>query len=354
MGDVYKGVHATIGSKVAIKILRASELRDGQARFLREAQVVNRIEHDGVVKVVDAGKLDNGRPFLVMELLDGESLAERHHRNPIPIGEVCAIVAKVLDALAAAHAVDVVHRDLKPQNVFLTKSGRVVVLDFGIAKLVDSAALRLTAAGMAVGTPAYMSPEQVRGKDTVGPASDIYACGVVLYELLCRRLPFGGTDVEIMNGHVQKRPPPPRAIRPEISAALSDLVLGALAKDPEKRFGSAVAMRDALRALEDKPEKRSKPRLSEQITLERPKLDKPEPQAKPAAPKQQPVAPKPKPAPAKQPAANRAKQPAANRAKQKREAKPSGSDDRSWVLPLALIGVVGFLILAWLLVRAPS
>jgi len=254
MGEVYKGVHATIGSKVAIKLLHATAARDRslQERFLLEAKAVNRIEHPGVVKVLDAGRTDHGRPFLVMELLDGSSLHELRRDGKLSLPQACRAVVDVLDALAAAHAAGVIHRDLKPANLFRTRDGRTVVLDFGVAKLMASdAPVRLTMTGSAVGTPHYMAPEQIRG-EPVTPAVDIYAAGVVLFELLCGRRPFDNTDDEsVMLGHLEKRPPPPRALEPAIPVAVQDVILAALAKDPAKRPPSAAAMRDALRAALD-------------------------------------------------------------------------------------------------------
>jgi len=254
MGEVYKGVHATIGSKVAIKLLHATAARDRslQERFLLEAKAVNRIEHPGVVKVLDAGRTDNGRPFLVMELLDGSSLHELCKAGNLSMPQACRAMVDVLDALAAAHAAGVIHRDLKPANLFRTRDGRTVVLDFGVAKLMATdAPVRLTMTGSAVGTPHYMAPEQIRGQP-VTPAVDIYAAGVVLFELLCGRRPFDNTDDEsVMLGHLEKRPPPPRALEPAIPIAVQDVILAALAKDPAKRPPTAAAMRDALRAALD-------------------------------------------------------------------------------------------------------
>jgi serine/threonine-protein kinase len=141
-----------------------------------------------------------------------------------------------------------VHRDLKPPNIFRTRNGRTVVLDFGVAKLLaPDAPVRLTVTGAAVGTPHYMAPEQIR--DAVGPSADIYAAGVVLYELLCNRLPFdGGNTVEIMHSHLEREPVSPRTLRGEIPQAVQDVVMKALAKDAGDRFPTAAAMRDALRA----------------------------------------------------------------------------------------------------------
>ena len=254
MGEVFKGVHETIGSKVAIKVLHATAARErsAQERFMLEAKAVNRIDHPGVVKVIDAGRLDNGRPFLVLELLDGHSLHELKKRGKLALDDACRAMIDVLDALAAAHAAGVIHRDLKPANVFRTRDGRTVVLDFGIAKLMDAnAPARLTLTGSAVGTPHYMAPEQIRGEQPT-PAFDIYAVGVMLFELLCGRRPFDNAGEQtVMQGHLERRPPPPRALEPSIPIAVQDIILKALAKDPARRFASAADMRDALRSALD-------------------------------------------------------------------------------------------------------
>ena len=249
MGAVYRGIHPSIGASVAIKVLHASCATDGDARerLLREAQLVNRIGSPGVAKVTDAGSLADGRPYLVMELLVGESLGQRLERIPRPpLRDTLRIMSDVLEILAAAHAARTIHRDLKPENVFLTVDDRVVILDFGVAKLLDPGnSAGLTSTGVAVGTPAYMAPEQIGG-GAVDPRTDVYAAGVVLYELLAGRRPFLGTDFEVLSAHIDRRPAPPRAWFPEIPIDLQDIALTALAKDPERRFQSVSAMRTAL------------------------------------------------------------------------------------------------------------
>ncbi len=253
MGTVYKAVHTEIGARVALKVLSASIAGDPSAvqRLLREAQLVNRIEHDGVVKVSDAGRLDDDRPYLVMQFVDGQPLSaligQGRRRS---LAETTRWGADLLDAVAAAHAVGVVHRDLKPSNVMLTRSGRIIVLDFGVAKLLaaDSPA-RLTVTGATIGTPEYMAPEQLRGQ-AVGPAADLYAVGAILFEMLCGRRPFlDGGPLGVIEGHVHRRPPPPRALRPETPMPLQEIILAALAKDPARRPASAAVMRDAVRAV---------------------------------------------------------------------------------------------------------
>jgi hypothetical protein len=296
MGDVYKAIHATIGSKVAIKVLHATSDPDSEERFLREAKAVNLIEHDGVVKVLDAGRLASGRPFLVMELLDGDALSELQKANALAPVDACLVMADVLDALSAAHAASVIHRDLKPANIFRTRSGRTVVLDFGIAKLLAAdGPARLTMSGSAIGTPAYMAPEQIGDRD-VGPPADLYAAGVVLFELLCGRLPFDGGTVDILNGHLERSPPPPRALRPELPAAISELLLRALEKEPAKRFPSAAAMRDALRlamtgALASSPRPGSAPVITERVSDATVDLAR---GGDPTAPQRPPVAQRPR------------------------------------------------------------
>src|SRR5262245_56021297 len=251
MGDVYRASQRKVGARVAVKILHATSASDPEAlrRFQIEAQAGNRIEHPGVIKVLDAGQLPDGRPYLVMPLLEGRSLADHLVANPrLPIDEACRIGIDVLDAVGAAHAKGFVHRDLKPPNVFLTTEGKVVVLDFGVAKLLASdSPARLTRTGVAIGTPYYMAPEQIK-EHGVGPASDVYSVGIVMFEMLCGRLPFDAESAfDVMAGHLQKRPPPPRALRPDIPIPIADVVLTALAKDPKRRFANAAAMRDALR-----------------------------------------------------------------------------------------------------------
>jgi len=307
MGEVYRASPRGGGARVAIKILHATAARDPDAvrRFQIEAQAGNQIEHPGVITVLDAGQLGDGRPFLVMPLLDGESLHDRLAASPRQsIAEACRIAIEVLDAIAAAHARGFIHRDLKPANIFLTADGGVVVLDFGVAKLMakDSPA-RLTRTGTAIGTPYYMAPEQIRERG-VGPPSDVYSIGVVLFEMLCGRRPFeGGSTFDVMAGHLERRPPPPRALRPEIPIAIADCVMAALAKTADRRFTNAGAMRDALRTasgLGPSPALRvSRPDLA--VTL----AAAPAPVVRTSQPELPAPAPDPEPAPAASPPAPR-------------------------------------------------
>lgn len=245
MGEVVLGVNPDIGARVAIKLLHATAAvgAGGLERFRIEARAANRIEHEGVVRIVDAGRLDNGRAFLVMELLEGASLATTLARTRLSSTRAIEIVDAILDIVTAAHAKHTVHRDLKPANVFVMSSGRVRVLDFGIAKLLDDAS-SVTRTGAMVGTPGYMAPEQIRG-GAVDGRTDLYAIGVILFELLTGARPFhGSTPFVVAQAHVtQPVPHLPAGFPP----ALDAVIARALAKTPEARFATASEMRAALR-----------------------------------------------------------------------------------------------------------
>ncbi|MDQ3339871.1 MAG: protein kinase [Myxococcota bacterium] len=253
MGRVYKGVHPTIGSRTAIKILsrECTDRRELVDRFFAEAKAVNLIRHESIVNVLDLATLPDGRPYIIMEYLDGAPLASiiEHAvatRTPLPLGGLARLAVEVLDALNAAHAKGIVHRDLKPDNIFVTPSGRPKVLDFGIAKLNDMATGSATRTGSLLGTPHYMSPEQAAGK-TVEHRADIYAMGVILFECVTGTKPFLAESLyELLRQHLEVPPPSPRSLRPELSSDLENVILTALAKSPDQRFGSAQAMSVAL------------------------------------------------------------------------------------------------------------
>jgi serine/threonine protein kinase len=254
MGRVYKGVHPQIGSRVAIKVLsrECSDRRDLVDRFFAEAKAVNLIRHESIVNVLDLSTLPDGRPYIVMEYLDGAPLAaivEQAQRGgtPLPIGGLARLVAEVLDALGAAHGKGIVHRDLKPDNIFVTPAGRAKVLDFGIAKL-QRAELggSATHTGSLLGTPHYMSPEQAAGR-AVDHRADLYAIGVILFECATLHKPFVADSLfELLRKHIETPPPSPRAIRRDMPQALEHIIYTALAKLPEQRFASAHAMSMAM------------------------------------------------------------------------------------------------------------
>jgi hypothetical protein len=252
MGRVYLAIQPAIGSRVAIKILSDQCARNPELleRFFAEARAVNLVHHESIVSVIDMAQLPDGRPFIVMEYVEGHTLAAIVRAGPVPLGGLIQVMTEVLSALAAAHAIGIVHRDLKPDNVLVTAEGHAKVLDFGIAKLAPELHQQLsprTRTGALLGTPQYMAPEQISGSGGVDPRTDVYAAGVVVYELATGRLPFAGeTLFDLMRAHLEQPPPPPRALRRDLPAALEQVILTALAKRPDDRFASAAAMAQAL------------------------------------------------------------------------------------------------------------
>jgi hypothetical protein len=250
MGRVYLAVQPEIGARVAIKVLRRESLEDAAVveRFFNEARAVNIIHHENIVDVIDLARMPDGAPYIVMEYLEGASLARVFKAGPVALGTLARLVGEVLAALAAAHAKGIVHRDLKPDNVFVSPGGHVRVLDFGIAKLVGEQGPTTTQTGALLGTPAYMAPEQARSQP-VDARADLYAVGVILYEGATGTLPFvAGNLFDLLELHVKAAPVAPRTHRPEIPAALEAVILRALAKEPADRFASATQMREALAA----------------------------------------------------------------------------------------------------------
>ena len=253
MGRVYKGVHPAIGSRVAIKLLTGELANDRELvdRFFSEARAVNLIRHEGIVNIVDLAYLADGRPYIVMGYLDGQPLARLLNEAPVPLGDLCTYAIQILGALGAAHGKGIIHRDLKPDTVVVSPSGRVKVLDFGIAKLTgDSGAISgkpgPTRTGSLLGTPYYMSPEQCLGKPIDGRA-DLYALGVILYEALTGRVPFKAEVLfELLRLQISEQPVPPRHLRPDVPESIERVVMRALEKDPGARYADAAAMAQAL------------------------------------------------------------------------------------------------------------
>ena len=252
MGEVWAGRDLLLDRAVAVKVLAGALAGDGRAaeRLRREARAAGRLEHPNIARVLDLGEHD-GRPYLVMELLEGESLAARIDRaGAMAPAEAARVVAAVADALEAAHQAGVVHRDVKPGNVFLTNAsltaaGEVKVLDFGIAAAAGDTAITT---GDLLGTAAYLAPERVLGHRAT-PAADIYALGVVLYELLAGHRPFAGdSDVELAMAHVNATPPPLSESAPATPPSLIAACHQALAKDPACRPSSAAEFARLVRA----------------------------------------------------------------------------------------------------------
>jgi serine/threonine-protein kinase len=251
MASVYRASNDVLGRKVAIKFLAPDLAQDAtqRQRFLREARATNRIRHEHIVDITDYG--DEGKlVYLVMELLEGEPLNHRIARGPIPPREAIELLMQVARALARAHEFEVIHRDLKPENIFLTvRDGHthIKLLDFGLAHVRNET--RLTAAGAVFGTPEYLSPEQARGAPNVGPAADLYALGVVFFEMLTGRLPFEGSTAELIVKHLRNAPPAPSQFNSAVPPEIDALVAKLLSKDPSQRHRDAYHLLEDLQAL---------------------------------------------------------------------------------------------------------
>ncbi|WP_242338018.1 serine/threonine-protein kinase [Anaeromyxobacter sp. SG66] len=252
MGTVYLAEHPVIGSRVAVKFLHEAMAADAQvvSRFYDEARAVNLIGHENIVGIYDLSVLPPGRFYYVMELLDGETLAERVRGGPLDPATALDVLLQLCDALQCAHERGVVHRDLKPENVFLVnRRGRrnfVKLVDFGIAKLRGARVAGRTEAGLIVGTPEYMAPEQCED-GPIDARTDVYALGVIAFELATGRLPFAGRSLAaLLLAHLEAVPPRPSELAP-VAPALERAILRALEKAPDARFADMAAFAAALR-----------------------------------------------------------------------------------------------------------
>ncbi|HEY0190814.1 MAG TPA: serine/threonine-protein kinase, partial [Kofleriaceae bacterium] len=250
MGAVYAVVHEEIGKRAALKVVHQRLLVPGfnSDRMMLEAKVVNQVGHPNIVDIFETGKLEDGRPYIVMERLDGRSLAARADEGKLLPDQVIAVLMQVCDALIAAHKTGVIHRDLKLDNVFLVDnaedpaSPKVKLLDWGIAKVLTTD-VKHTIEGQLVGTPQYLAPEQARGHE-VSPQTDVYSLGVMAYELFLEQLPFEAeTAAEVMAMHLRATPPPPSDLWPDIPQVLEDLLLAMLAKQAAHRPTVAEVVR---------------------------------------------------------------------------------------------------------------
>jgi eukaryotic-like serine/threonine-protein kinase len=245
MGTVYRAEHTLIGKAAAVKVLNAELCtnEDVVNRFLNEAKATTTIKHPGIVEVFDYGYMESGHAFLVMEFLEGMTLAKRcKMRGKIPEGEAAMLLRGVCSALSAAHAKGIIHRDLKPDNVFLAEDPdaptgeRPKLLDFGIAKLTEIGLAGATKEGAVMGTPTYMSPEQCRGTGEVDLRADLYSIGCMYYELVTGRPPFVGLGAgELIGAHLFVDPEPPRMHAPELSVETEQLIMSLIEKDPDNR-----------------------------------------------------------------------------------------------------------------------
>ncbi|MCA9712209.1 MAG: serine/threonine protein kinase [Myxococcales bacterium] len=263
MGQVYEGMDETLECKVAVKVLlrKLADEQKFRGRFLREARAASKVRHPNVVKITDFGEHTDGSVFFVMEYLEGRDLQQLlRAQQRLPWARARHILLQIVSAIGATHDRNIVHRDIKPANFFLVDARGhrdfIKLLDSGIAKLATEPseddkglALSLTGTGEVFGTAKYMAPEVAYG-ETKDPRIDIYAVGVVAYEMLTGRVPFEGSSVfEILKKHVDEPPRPLRAIDPGIPAEVEAMVLRALAKQPDERFGSMDELEAAISAL---------------------------------------------------------------------------------------------------------
>ena len=256
MGVVYLAEHPVIGRKVALKAIHPELSRNPEvvSRFVTEAKSVNQIGNEHIVEIHDFGNTSDGEFYFIMEFLQGEALSDRLKRSaPLDAGRALAIAAQVTDALGASHQHGIIHRDLKPENIYLITKGHVPdfvkVLDFGLAKLTlgDEKVSHKTRTGSVMGTPYYMAPEQCEGKANIDHRADIYSLGVILFEMLTGKVPFGGEGYgEIIVKHITSAVPSPRAINPLLPQSLEAITLRALAKSREQRFQTMEEFATAL------------------------------------------------------------------------------------------------------------
>ncbi len=257
MGAVYLAQHSVIGKKVAVKFLHSefSDNKEVVKRFYREAQAAAAIEHKNIIDIFDVGASAEGEPFLVMEYLEGESLSSMLKRTgPISLPAACAVLEPVLSALSAAHAAGIIHRDLKPDNIFIAHnvSGdtEIKLIDFGISKITTGDQSGITGTGMFLGTPAYTSPEQIRGAKNIDHRTDIYAIGTILYQMLTGKLPFKGEHVNSLLASVlEDEPIPPKEAFEGFPGEAEDLIRRLLSKDPDERPRTTEMLFSELKRL---------------------------------------------------------------------------------------------------------
>lgn len=255
-GVVFQASHLIIGKQVALKCLYPALRRHPThvERFFREARIAATVEHPNVIKIFDGGD-DQDTLFLAMELLRGETLEERIARGPMPVSEAVDLFLKIIDGVAAVHEKGVIHRDLKPDNVFLTEArgeleGEPKVLDFGVSKLKEPGRSDLTHLGAVMGTPCYMAPEQIKNAKDVDARADVYSLGVMLYETISGQLPYeGGSIVEIFQAAQRGNATPLDRLSRDVSRVLSKVVHRAMHVEPEKRFPTVRQMHAALAAV---------------------------------------------------------------------------------------------------------
>ncbi len=247
---VYAALHRLLQRKAAVKVLAPTDSM-GERRFAREARHGGSLKHPNIVEIYEVGRLDDGRPFIAMEYLEGETVEQRmRHRGLFAVPEAMAIGQAVLAGLAIAHENQIVHRDLRPQNIFITEiRGEEVVkiLGFGVSREFGGNESTLTAPGTILGGVAYLAPEQLYEDGEIDHRTDLYATGVLLYELLTGRMPFTTNGPALLLDIVEKAPEPPSRWRPELPKDVDRVILSALAKRADDRFQDAESMSEALR-----------------------------------------------------------------------------------------------------------
>lgn len=255
MGAVYVGRQRAVDRKVALKVLRADLMSNDHVRqrFRREAEIMAKLKHPNTVQLIDYGETEDGLAVMVLELLEGKPLNDRLKEGPLPMTECLKVGEEIAASLAEAHLYGLVHRDLKPANIFLARSGPSVhakVLDFGIARLLDEEATRLTSTGQVFGTPRYMSPEQAMSTGDVDARSDLYSLGLIIYECAVGQPPFvAQTSIQYLSAHTTQAPPKLREAKPDAPPALELLIDACLAKDPADRPATAEDVGRALQAI---------------------------------------------------------------------------------------------------------
>jgi len=248
MGVVYKAEDTKLHRFVALKFLSPSMTDDeARKRFIHEAQAASSLEHPNICSIHEIDETPDGHMFIVMPCYEGESLAEKIERSPLKLGETLEVATQVASGLARAHEKGIIHRDIKPGNILVTNDGLAKIVDFGLAKL--GGRTKLTRTGMAPGTVAYMSPEQLRGGD-VDQRTDIWALGVVLYEMITGETPFRGDyEQAVSYSIVNDDPKPLRSLRPDVPVDVERLVEKALSKDPNERYQKSTELIGALQTL---------------------------------------------------------------------------------------------------------
>lgn len=247
MATVYKGYHANLDRYVAIKVLHPAFKEDPNflERFKREAQIVAKLEHANIIPIYDYA-LHNGHPYLVMKFVEGQTLKARLKRGPLTLDESVHILSAVAQALTYAHERGILHRDVKPSNVMLDNTGTPYMADFGLARIAQAGESTMSQ-DMMLGTPQYISPEQAKGLHDLGPSTDIYSLGVMLYEITVGRVPFNAdTPYAIVHDHIYKPLPLPTQVNPQVPPEVERVLLRALDKDPAARYESAVTMIEAF------------------------------------------------------------------------------------------------------------